>query len=469
VAQSGEPLLVPDVSQDSRFQRAARAADVRSQVCVPLETKEAVIGVLSAESDQLDAFDESDVVVLQSLAHQAAFAVENARFYQDITRQVRDLRALADASRIISSSLDQDQLLQALYEQITRIAPTDFYIIALYDDETNTVSIELNVDEGVFYPKMQYVLDKGLLKLIIHQRQTLRFDSLTEAKETLEVKVVPAGSPKVNQGWLGVPMLYGDKVVGAIVVGSYERGAFDERHQQTLTSIANQAAVALENARLYRQARQLAVLEERQRLARDLHDAVTQTLFSASLIAEALPPVWEADQSEGRQLLRELRQLNRGALAEMRTLLMELRPAALTEAALGDLLRQLAEAVTGRTGLPVSVEVEGQCTLPSDVQVALYRIAQEALNNVVKHAFATRVSVTLQCTLDPATEPRRIELRVSDDGRGFDPGSVPANRLGLGIIRERAQAVGATATIDSQPGRGTAVAVVWEEDESGDQ
>jgi signal transduction histidine kinase len=164
-----------------------------------------------------------------------------------------------------------------------------------------------------------------------------------------------------------------------------------------------------------------------------------------------------------------LRQLNRGALAEMRTLLMELRPAALAEAALGDLLRQLAEAVTGRTGLPVTVEVEGQFTLPSDVQVALYRIAQEALNNVVKHAFATRVSVTLRFTLGPATEPRRIEMRVSDDGRGFDPGSVPANRLGLGIIRERAQAVGATETIDSQPGRGTAVAVVWEEDESGDQ
>jgi signal transduction histidine kinase len=464
VAQSGEPLLVPDVSQESRYQYPERGPNVRSQVCVPLKTKDAVTGVLSAESDQLDAFDESDVVVLQSLAHQAAFAVENARFFQDITRQVRDLRALADASRIISSSLDQDQLLRALYEQITRIAPTDFYVIALYDGDTNTVSIELNVDEGVHYPKEQYVLDRGLLQLIIHERQTLRFDSLTDEKKRLDVEVIPAGSPKINHGWLGVPMLYGEKVVGAIVVGSYQRAAFDERHQQTLTSIANQAAVALENARLYRQARQFAVLEERQRLARDLHDAVTQTLFSASLIAEALPPVWEADQGEGRQLLRELRQLNRGALAEMRTLLMELRPAALADAALGDLLRQLGEAVTGRTGLSVTVEVAGPCTLPSEVHVALYRITQEALNNVVKHAFASHVNVTLDCIRYPTTGKQRIELRVSDDGRGFDPNTVSTDRLGLGIIRERAQAVGASATIDTEVGRGTAVSVVWEEE-----
>jgi GAF domain-containing protein/two-component sensor histidine kinase len=467
VANTGEPLLVPDVSLDPRFHFVPGASDVRSHVCVPLKTKGAVIGVLSAESDQLDAFDDSDLVVLQSLAHQAAFAVENARFFQDITRQVRDLRALADASRIISSVLDQDQLLEALYEQVTRIAPTDFYAIALYDEETNVLSIEINVDEGVRYPRERYVLDRGLLKTIIHDRQTLRFDSLTEAKHKMGVEPVPAGSPRLNHGWLGVPMMYGEKVVGAIVVGSYQRGAFDERHEQTLTSIANQAAVALENARLYQQAQQVAVLEERQRLARDLHDAVTQTLFSGSLIAEALPVVWEADQEEGRQLLSELRQLSRGALAEMRTLLLELRPAALVEANLGDLLRQLAEAMIGRTGLPISVAVEGRCMLPAEVHVALYRIAQEALNNVVKHAMASRVDVTLRCIAVPSDDIgeklKRVELLVSDDGRGFDPSRVPPDHMGLRIIRERAHTVGGAAEIDSRPGNGTRVMVVWED------
>ncbi len=460
VAQSGQPLLVPDVHRERRYLSVRQAAEVRSVLCVPLKTKNKVIGVFGVESDQANAFDESDLAVLQSLASHAAVAIENAHLIRDATRQVTELRALADASTIISSVLDQDQLLPALYEQVTRIAPTDFYAIALYDAETNIVSIEINVDEGVHYPKDRYVLDKGLLQLVIHNRQPLRFHSLTEEKHKLDVEIIPSGSPRVNHGWLGVPMLYGDKVLGAIVVGSYQKGAFDEGHQQTLSSIANQAAVALENARLYRQARQLAVWEERQRLARDLHDAVTQTLFSASLIAEALPTIWESDQGEGRQLLSELRQLSRGALAEMRTLLLELRPRALADASLADLLRQLAETVMGRTGVPVTVTSEGQSALPTEVHVAFYRIAQEALNNVVKHAQAGKISVDLACTHRPEGG-QSVKLRVIDDGRGFDPMLVPPDRLGLGIIRERAKAIGASIDILSQRGMGTQIVAAW--------
>ncbi|MGD9144828.1 MAG: GAF domain-containing protein [Anaerolineae bacterium] len=467
VARTGEPLLVPDVSQEPLYCALPDGLKTQSELAVPLKTKTSVIGVLDVQSDRLDAFDDSDLVMLQALAHQAAFAIENARFFRDTTRQVRELRALADASRIISSVLDQDQLLRALYEQITRIAPTDFYVIALYDSDANVVSIEINVDEGVHYPKEQYVLDRGLLQLVIHERRALRFDNLPEAKAHLDVEVVPGGGPKANESWLGVPMLYGEEVLGAIVVGSYQPSAFDAGHQQTLTSIGNQAAVALKNARLYEQAQQLAVMEERQRLARELHDAVTQTLFSASLIAEALPELWESDQSEGRQLLSELRQLSRGALAEMRTLLLELRPAALVEASLNDLLRQLGEATTGRTGAPVRLTAEGQAELPPDVHVAIYRIAQEALNNVVKHARACEVTVQLRRALIPYGDGRqhraRLELLVSDDGCGFDPTSIPPHRLGLGIIRERAEAINANLSIESKPGCGTCIRVVWQE------
>jgi signal transduction histidine kinase len=225
--------------------------------------------------------------------------------------------------------------------------------------------------------------------------------------------------------------------------------------------------VALENARLYEQAQQLAVIEERQRLARELHDAVTQTLFSASLIAEALPDLWTQDRDEGEGLLGELRQLNRGALAEMRTLLLELRPAALVEASLDDLLHQLGDATTGRTGVPVKISIEGQIDLPPDVHVTLYRIAQEALNNVVKHSRASEVEVCLQRSLSVAEDTSgtliRAELEVRDNGRGFDTSSIPPDRFGLGIIRERVQAIGANLTIQSQAGRGTRVAVDWKQ------
>jgi len=218
---------------------------------------------------------------------------------------------------------------------------------------------------------------------------------------------------------------------------------------------ANQAAVAIENAWLYKQAQELAVVEERSRLARDLHDAVTQTLFSASLIAEVLPRLWERNPDEGQRRLEELRELTRGALAEMRTLLLELRPTALEEANLADLLRQLAESITGRARVPVAIEVEGEYDLPVEVIVALYRIAHEALNNVAKHAGASRATVSLCC------HPGRADLHVLDDGSGFDPESIPPESLGLGIMRERAEAIGATLTMESEIGRGTELTVAW--------
>jgi signal transduction histidine kinase len=204
-------------------------------------------------------------------------------------------------------------------------------------------------------------------------------------------------------------------------------------------------------------------MEERQRLARELHDAVTQTLFSASLISEAVPDLWETDPQEGRELLAELRQLSRGALAEMRTLLLELRPAALIEANLRDLLHQLGDAVAGRAGVPVTVTVDDFGALPEDVHVAFYHIAQEALNNVVKHARPDQVTVSLRCLDDDDADPDQIsiELTIHDNGRGFDLAQVPAERLGLGIIRERAQAIDADLRIETGPGQGTRIAVVW--------
>jgi signal transduction histidine kinase len=221
---------------------------------------------------------------------------------------------------------------------------------------------------------------------------------------------------------------------------------------------------------LAQQAAEAAVAAERSRLARDLHDSVTQTLFSASLIAEAFPTIWESDQAEGGQLLKEMQRLSRGALAEMRTLLLELRPTVLVEASLDDLLHQLVEAITGRKDISAVVTVEGDGELPPDVHVAFYRIAQEALNNVVKHAYAGHVAVSLrwfppqismQASGIPNGQKRDVELCVSDDGCGFDEKRCPPDRLGLRSMRERAQAVGARLDVESRPGHGTRITVLW--------
>jgi signal transduction histidine kinase len=244
------------------------------------------------------------------------------------------------------------------------------------------------------------------------------------------------------------PLVEGDQVVGLmdVMTDATERVSAYQTLEQRVE----------ERTREIERKRQATIAEERSRLARELHDAVTQTIFSATLIAEVLPRLWERNPDKVRQGLEDLRQLTRGALAEMRTLLLELRPAALMKAELDDLFRQLAEATAGRTGVPIALKVEGECAMPPDVRVALYRIAQEALNNIARHARACQAAMDLRC------RPGRVELRIDDDGGGFDLGRIPPERMGLNIMRERAGSIGATLEIETQIGHGTQVAVVWE-------
>ncbi len=209
------------------------------------------------------------------------------------------------------------------------------------------------------------------------------------------------------------------------------------------------------NIQLSAQAQRSAATDERSRIARELHDSVTQTLFTATLVSDVIPKLVQRDPEEGARQLEELRKLTRGALAEMRTLLLELRPATLIEVGSEELLRQLTEAARGRARIPVDLSVEIGNPLPPDVKVAFYYIAQEALNNVIKHARARHVEVICRYDEDGAT------LLVRDDGQGFDPQHVTAEHLGLAIMRERAESIYGALDVDSVVGRGTTVRVQW--------
>jgi PAS domain S-box-containing protein len=205
---------------------------------------------------------------------------------------------------------------------------------------------------------------------------------------------------------------------------------------------------------------QEVVVAERNRLARDLHDAVTQTLFSTSLIAEILPELWDVDVDEAKKSTEELRQLTRGALAEMRTLLLELRPATLLQVRLSELIKQLCEAFIGRSRLPIVLDIEGDHELSPEVQVAFYRIAQESLNNVFKYARATHVDVKL------IMSDNTVHFETCDNGLGFDMSTSKPTSLGMRIMRERAESIGADLQITSKLGEGTCVRMIWK-DKSG--
>jgi signal transduction histidine kinase len=259
------------------------------------------------------------------------------------------------------------------------------------------------------------------------------------------------------QSWMWVPLAVKGRIIAVIGLAHSKQDFFKPHHADMAMTLANQAAITLVNAELFEDAQSLAILQERQRLARNLHDAVNQSLFSAGLIAEVLPGLWEEDQEDARRALEDLRNLTRGAIAEMRMLVSELRPLALTDSNLNDLLHQLADAFTGRTNIHVTLTITGEDILNSDVQVVIYRICQEALNNIAKHASASRVKIKLQYTVD------KVDLHVQDNGRGFDSNLSLPGHYGLGMMNERAEAIGAKLEIMSRPGKGTAVILRWQE------
>jgi PAS domain S-box-containing protein len=255
--------------------------------------------------------------------------------------------------------------------------------------------------------------------------------------------------------WMWVPLAVKSRIIGCIGVAHEEADYFTPHHADLALSVANQAAITMVNAELYEQAQELATMEERQRLARNLHDAINQSLFSAGLIAEVLPRIWYQDQDLVLQSLKDLRKLTRSAQDEMRTLLAELRPKTLTDSNLDDLLRLLGNVLSGRIEAPVMINVPENVILPAKVQIAFYRICQEALNNIAKHANAKQVEIHLEQKAD------LIELRIRDDGQGFDQTELASGHYGLNMMEERSSAIGAQLTITSQPGHGTELILHW--------
>jgi signal transduction histidine kinase len=250
------------------------------------------------------------------------------------------------------------------------------------------------------------------------------------------------------------------KPIGLLSLSIDQPNFYNAEQANLALALASQAAVAMENAKLYEQAQEAAALEERARLARELHDSVTQALFSMTMHAEAAQMALrrEGGDSAGRvaRNLSQLRELTAGALAEMRALIFELRPGALQEEGLATALRKHTAALSAREGLPIEVQApEGKVALEPSTEEHLYRLAQEALHNVVKHAGASRAVVRLE-----PEERGQLVLEIDDDGAGFDPATVLDGHLGLRTMADRAQQIGGTLEVRSAPGAGTTVRVM---------
>jgi signal transduction histidine kinase len=265
---------------------------------------------------------------------------------------------------------------------------------------------------------------------------------------------------RASRSWMALPLAYRSEVLGVIRVDHDEPEFFDPERARLLTAVGSQAALALHHAQLQTQQREVAVIAERNRIARDLHDAVSQTLFAASVLAGTLarnasrqPPL---DQGLLATQAETLEKLNRGALTEMRMLMFELRPDALASIPLGQLLQNAVEALACRGDLNIDSSLAQSDSLAPEVRVHLYRIAQEALSNVARHSRALHCRVSW--SLDASG---RGCLRIADDGCGFDPDQATPGHFGLDNMFSRAREIGATLSLVSRPDEGTEVIVEW--------
>ncbi len=368
-------------------------------------------------------------------------------------RRADQLRAVNEVGRRISSILDLDELLSYVVQSLQETFGYYNVGILLSDQKSGTLTLKASAGAYEGGPEIgdDILQSKGIVNSVAERGEPLMVNDVLNHPAYIHVEALAD-----TRAEMAAPIKVADRTVGVLDIESNKVGAFDKLDLFTAQTLADQLAIAIENTRLYEQAHELATMEERQRLARDLHDAVTQTLFSASIIAEVLPILWEKNPEEGKKRLEELRRSTKGALAEMRILLLELRPAALTEVGLGELMHQMIDAATGKSGIPISLTIEGLRKLPADVQIVFYRVAQEALNNIQKHAEATEVSVELSYKID------FVGLVIKDNGVGFNPNTISAEHLGLSIICERAEAIEAECTIDSEVDRGTQVTVIWQ-------
>ena len=460
VLEVGGPLRCRygDLPHPSRT--AARDMNV---IGMPIASRGQLLGVFGIGVWPPKQLGDAEQALLEHFARHAAVAIVNARRYSDEQRRAARFAMIARVAGLIASETELDRLLQRAADAIHELlgfASVDIPLIEPSDRQT----LVLRIRGGEYKQRIHQVdrlpIGHGIIGAAARTRQAqLVNDVAADARY-----VTPPGMARAGAE-LAVPMLFGDELLGVVNVEG--QGPFDELDRMSMVIVAEHLAVAIHNARLKQQSQQLALIEERQRLARELHDNVTQIVSSISLMAQSLSAAWRRDPLDGERRAARMGELAQMAFGEMRALLRELMPgealpsisqgAAPLHVLAGALLTQhgLATAVTRM--LPVMVpgnlalrlDVSGYLPQAEPLERTLLRICQEAVSNVIRHAEARRVTVSV------TVAARRVRLRVADDGRGFDPDA--PRGLGIASMEHRLAELGGSLRISPGRPRGTVV------------
>lgn len=457
--------LPPDMVQSVGRLRSARTLEghegLECQLAVPIRSKEKINGLLAVFRPEPCPFPLEEADLIPTIANQISVAVENARLVQDTSRQLQIERAVGEVVEEITSELELDKVLPKVIQIAERLVGADGGLVALWDEERSVIT----------YPYL-HNLPRELASVTVHQGEGLAGEVMATGQPividdyptyALAVRAfVEAGVTSIA----GVPIVRGGRTFGALALLSIgEPKHFPDRDVQILTGIGRQAGIAVENAYLYENlrfyARRITQAQEneRRRIARELHDDTIQSLIVLSRRLEALATSDEELPEGAEYRVKDLRELTDDAIKRVRRFSQDLRPSILDDLGLLPTLEELTNNMNREADLHAEFLVLGRKRrLPSDVELTLFRIAQEALNNVRKHAGATRVVTTIELTSSS------VKMMIQDDGKGFRPPRLTEHlaitgELGLMGMLERARLVGGSLVVESKPGRGTGVTV----------
>lgn len=442
----------------------AQREGLRAMISYMLVVEDGVKGCLTLLSRQelLQETCEALELVANSIAQGIARKQAMEQLEEHVEQRTQELTSLLSVSQVVASRLEMQPLLRTILEQLKTIIDYDDATLLEYRETVDFGGNQFVILDHLGQQSLQQI---ERLKLFFEQNYA--FAHVVEQRQAtfLNLSIHPRFMDEMRQilqnpddelpfhAWMGVPLIVNERAIGVLSLLHRHANQYTQRHADLAFALANQAAIALENARLYEQARDLAALQERQRLARELHDSVSQELYGISLSVQAARECLEQSPAQAEHALDYVLQHVQAGLAEMDSLLFELHPDALEREGLVAALKRLIEVLSSRGKLHVEAHIEGEPDLSGEERHTLYRIAQEATNNIIKHAHASQVTLALH------KEESEVVLEVVDDGKGFDPAASFPGHMGLQTMHERLLPYNGTIHITSTKGKGTTLHV----------
>jgi PAS domain S-box-containing protein len=481
VVRKREAIIIPDLREPTPYAQLWHSTrvvrlphdhkEINSWVSVPLVVRDHVIGLIVLDHDTPGYYTPQRAELVRAFANQAAAAIENARLYREEQRRLHEserrrvvAEGLRDILRVLNSSRSLDESLEAILSRACELLDTDTAAIFKLDPQLQVLNVQ--VAHGLpsdYVEQAALPLGKGAVGRAALTQQpvisvpphTYTFDDFADLPQQRDVLGAIANRMACM---LAVPLLVKDETYGALMLYYQQSREFNDEDIELAKAVGDQAALAIENARLRTDAARMATVAERSRLARELHDSVSQALYGIALGTRTARELLNSSPERAAEPLDYVLSLVQGGLAEMRALIFELRPESLASEGLIDAFKRQVDALGTRHGLSVSFDADEEPPLSLKSKEALYRIALEAIQNTIKHARATHVRINLARTSDVSNR-QCAELWIEDDGRGFDPEQSFPGHMGLHSMRERAEGCGGTLQVISAPDAGACIRV----------